>query len=262
MVEPENKSEGAGGNAAPEDLLFGDSSSSTATEAQPTPTPAETPPAEPAAPTTTNVDDLTVEDDTTAADALGDPTAADALGNEDGGEGGEGKSAPTAYEDFDIPEGVSTFGEPVVAALGEVASELDLTQEQAQKVIDKLGPAQLEAQQAVVSNVTKTWVDASRADKEVGGTNYRASLGNARRAVDRFATPEFRKLLVGKGTQLANHPEMLRFLSRVGAATSADRKIVTGKQTPTAPKVNVNDPMATQDETADLMFGTTDLHQQ
>lgn len=257
---PENQSEGA----APEDLLFGDSSSANATEDQSaaaTQTEPNPPaPAEPApAATDAAVDENTIDADATAAEALGEPEAAEALGEGGEAEGDKAEREPTTYEDFDIPEGASTFGEPVVAAFSEVASELGLTQEQAQKVIDKIAPVQLEAQQSATTNTVKTWVDASRTDKEVGGANYRASLANAGRAMNRFASPEFRQLMTGKGTRLANHPEMLRFLSRVGAATSADRSLVKGPPAPATPKVNVNDPMSTQDATAELMFGTTDI---
>lgn len=263
-MDPENQSEGPQGGGltdADADTLFGGSEQPNdqgGQQQQATPDQQQQPAAD------DNVQsDLLDDNDSSAADALAgdeDQSAADALGGDGDGDGDSGESnAPESYEDFDIPEGVTTFSEPVVAALGEVASELGLSQEQAQKVIDKIGPAQLEAQTSVVNNANDSWVKASRADKEVGGENYAPSLKNARRAIDRFATPEFRKLLTGKATRLANHPEMLRFLARVGNATSTDRSLVNGKRTPAhRPKVNVADPMATQDATAEMMFGTVD----
>jgi len=266
-MDPENQSEGTaeGGQAtAPEDLLFGNDSESQPSQQETQPQP--TPEAEPAASEQPGEqlagNDDAVDDSGSAADALaddGEKSPAEALGSDEGGEDGEG-SEPRTYESFEIPEGVDTFTEPVVEALGELANELNLSQEQAQKIVDRLGPAQLQAKEAVVDNANESWVKASRSDKEVGGAQYKPSLQSARRAIDRFATPEFRKLMVGKGTQLVNHPEMLRFLARVGAATSTDRKFTTGKSTPakSVAKVNVTDPMATQDATADLLFGTVD----
>ncbi len=264
-MDPENQSEGPQGSAgltdADADTLFGGSEPQNNEGAQPQATPDQQQ-QQAAGDADVQSDLLDDNDDSSAADALAgdeDQSAADALGGEDDGEGSDDSNAPESYEDFEIPEGVTTFSEPVVAALGEVGRELGLSQEQAQKVIDKIGPAQIEAQASVVNNANDSWVKASRADKEVGGQHYAPSLKSARRAIDRFATPEFRKLLVGKNTRLANHPEMLRFLARVGKATSADRSIVNGKRTPAhAPKVNVSDPMATQDATADMMFGTVD----
>jgi hypothetical protein len=240
---PEIQSDGAG-STAPEDTLFGDSSS-----------PEQTTPAV-AAPTKTDVpaDDLLLEpdDNVDPANSLDDPSPADALSKEGGDEGGEGK--PTEFTDFEIPEGVSTFGDDVVAELRGVASELGLNQEQAQKIIDRLGPKQLAAQQHVVTTTLDGWAKQTRADKEVGGVNYKSSISNMRRAVAEYATPALKQLLVGENTKLVNHPEILRLLSRVGQSLGPDRSRVTGGPL-TKPKVNVQDPMATPDDTADMLFG-------
>jgi hypothetical protein len=252
---PENQSEGAGTIVPDEDLLFGGSEPAVNQETKGQPAPTSEPHVD-----VSEADNI-ANDPASAADALGDgegQSAADALGSDEEVEGddAEGEGAPTTYEAFDIPEGVGTFGESVTTALGEVASELGLTQEQVQKVIDTVGPAQLESQQSSLNGVFKKWQGDTQADKEIGGANYRPSLAAAKRAL-KFATPGFKELLVGKNTRLANHPEVLRFLARVGNANSADRSIVRGTQA-TAPKVNVKDPMATPDATADMMFGSVD----
>lgn len=241
-MTPENPSEGQG-TEMPEDVLFSDSESTT----QDTPQPE-------AEADVQQADD--VSEDTSPADALDDPSPSDALNSDEAKD--DDNAAPESYEGFEIPEGTEgQFSEPVIAAFGDVAKELGLSQEQAQKVINAIGPAQLEAQQSVVTSAIDSWTKQTREDKEVGGTNYRASLANARRTVDRFGTPELKGLLTGKTTQLANHPEMLRLLSRVGKAISTDRSLVNGEVTKAKPDVNVVDPLSTPDATAELLFGDT-----
>ena len=223
----------------PEDVLYSDSESATQ----------DTPQQEEAAPE--------VSEDTSPSDALDDPSPSDSLNKEQAED--DAAAAPESYEDFKIPEGSeSQFSESVIAKFGSVAKEAGLSQEQAQKMIDALAPAQLESQQAVVSDAQKRWETESREDPEIGGSNYRSSLANARRAVDRFGTPELKTLLTGQSTRLANHPEMLRLLARVGQAISPDRSLVNGGDVKAKPDVNVVDPLATPDATAELLFGETD----
>ena len=110
--------------------------------------------------------------------------------------------------------------------LGEfegIAREFDLTQESAQKVADigvKL-VQRIESQNTEAINALwTTWADQSRADTEFGGAAFEKNLALTRAARDRFGTPQFAALL--KQSPLSNHPEMIRFLYRVGKATSED----------------------------------------
>ena len=220
----------------PEDVLYSDSESATQDTPQQDAAPEE------------------VSEDTSPADALDDPSPSESL-DKDAVKDDE-PAAPESYKDFEVPEGSeSQFGESVIAKFGGVAKEVGLSQEQAQKLIDTLAPAQSEAQQTHVSNAMKRWETESREDAEVGGENYRSSLASARRAVDRFGTPELKTLLTGQSTRLANHPEVLRLLTRVGQAISPDRSLVSGGDVKATPDVNVADPLATPDATADLLFG-------
>lgn len=238
-MTPENQSEGQG-TEMPEDVLYSDSESATQDTPQQDAAPEE------------------VSEDTSPSEALDDPSPSESLEKEAVKEDDEA-AAPESYEDFEIPEGTEgQFSDSVVAKFGSVAKEIGLNQEQAQKMIDALAPAQSEAQQTVVKDAHKRWETESREDDEIGGANYRSSLANARRAVDRFGTPELKSLLTGENTRLANHPEMLRLLSRVGKAISPDRSLVNGADTKAKPDVNVADPLATPDATAELLFGDTD----
>lgn len=132
--------------------------------------------------------------------------------------------APEKYE-FKLPDGNAALSGETLAAFEGVARELDLPQDQAQKVIDKLAPA-ISAQNAAAFEQAKTdWSSASASDKEFGGDKLPENLAVAKKAVDQFASPELRKLLESFG--FGNHPEMVRLFYRVGQQISED-KFVSG----------------------------------
>lgn len=137
------------------------------------------------------------------------------------------EGAPEAYE-FTPPEG-HVLDEGVIGKFSEVAKELNLPQDKAQKVLDVMAPAIAERQQAALQAMTSEWAETSKADKEFGGEKLGENLAIAKTALDKFATPEFTKLL--NDTGLGNHPEVLRVFYRAGKAISADT-VVTGKQAP------------------------------
>lgn len=136
----------------------------------------------------------------------------------------EVKGAPEKYE-FKAPEG-QDFDPEVIGAYSEIAKELNLPQEAAQKIIDKIAPVMAQKQERVLGEAVKAWTESSRADKEYGGEKFDENLGVAKKALSEFSTPELRKLL--GNTNLQHHPEVLRLFYRVGKAISEDR-IVTGK---------------------------------
>jgi len=139
----------------------------------------------------------------------------------------EPEGAPDAYE-FVPPEG-HVLDDGVIGKFSEVAKELNLSQTNAQKVLDVMAPAIAERQQAALQTMTAEWADSARADKEFGGDKLDENLAIARTAMEKFATPEFRTLL--NDTGLGNHPEVLRVFVRAGKAISPDT-VVTGKQAP------------------------------
>lgn len=152
---------------------------------------------------------------------------------EDGAGGGEGEGdgeketgAREKYEDFNIPEGVE-----VDAALLEKASplfkEFNLTQEQAQKAVDLLAEARAGDAKALTDSLKtarEAWVSDAKADKEIGGANFKENLGVAGKALAAFGTPELSGLLKASG--FGDHPEVIRVFHRIGKAMSDD-KLVT-----------------------------------
>jgi hypothetical protein len=141
------------------------------------------------------------------------------------GEADAPKGAPEAYQ-FKGPEG-SKFDTKVIEEFASVAKELDLPQDAAQKILDKVGPViaarQAEARDAAVQQ----WADDAKTDKEFGGEKLNENLAVAKKALDAFGSPELRTLLNESG--LGNHPELIRMMVRAGKAISEDT-MVTGGQ--------------------------------
>lgn len=138
--------------------------------------------------------------------------------------------APEKYEDFSAPDGV-TLDATVVEQFAEVARELDLPQEKAQLIIDKLQPVIAKRQAEQLETMRADWKSQLAADKEFGGVNLEASGVHAARAMKEFATPEFRTLLNQSG--LGDHPELVRFMVRAGRAISEEKVITSGVATNT-----------------------------
>lgn len=140
----------------------------------------------------------------------------------------QSQGAPEKYADFRLPEGVTLTAEEVSDLQG-VAKELNLTQEQAQKLADREVKARQTAEgklQTQVADTHKAWRTAATADKEYGGEKLAENLGVAKKALDAFGCPELRQMLEASG--LGNHPEAIRFFVRVGKAVSED-KLVAGR---------------------------------
>lgn len=165
--------------------------------------------------------------DTTVTDQQQQTTETDTDTSQEGeGEQQTEKSgAPDKYE-FQAPEG-QTFDNAVLDAYSEVARELNLSQDDAQKLLDKVAPVMQARQQEQIEAVRNEWSELSKTDKEFGGENLNANLAVAKKALDAFASPELKTLLNEAG--LGNHPEIIRFMYRAGKNISEDR-IVTGQQ--------------------------------
>ncbi len=144
------------------------------------------------------------------------------------------EGAPEAYE-FKAPEG-REFDPEVIGQFSEVAKELNLTQDAAQKVLDKMGPAMLARQENAIASARAEWVATTKADSEIGGTELAQNIALANSTFEKFGTPELRTLLETSG--LGDHPEIIRWAHRVGKAMSEDGFVAgrggneAGKRTP------------------------------
>lgn len=136
------------------------------------------------------------------------------------------EGAPEKYE-FKAGEGVELDTE-ALKDFEPVARELNLTNEQAQKLVDAypkilagVQQRQAEAWQAQ----TEQWAADVKADKEIGGDKLTANLSAAQRALEQFGDPELKEYLDSTG--LGNHPALVKAFIKVGKAMSED-KVVTG----------------------------------
>ena len=152
--------------------------------------------------------------------------ASDAVEPE-GKEEAEVASAPESYEVFDLPDDFD-MNEDTLGEYHTFAKENNLTQEQAQRGVDMVAQMkQAEMNQWVEQQ--KSWVENAKQDAEYGGEKFEENIAVAVKARDSFGTSEFNEMLDSSG--LGNHPEMIRFLNRVGKAISEDSVVVGGNST-------------------------------
>lgn len=144
--------------------------------------------------------------------------------------------APEKYE-FAAPEGVQ-LDDTTMAQFSEVAKELNLPQEAAQKVLDKMGPVMAQRQAEMLTQLSESWSEATKADKELGGDKLQQNLAVANKALNEFGTPELRKLLNESG--LANNSEVIRLLYRAGKSISEDKFVSGGVGGPAGSRTYAN----------------------
>ena len=131
------------------------------------------------------------------------------------------EGAPEKYEfNSKVADAPDELDPEVLTAFGEVAKELALPQEAAQKVLDKVAPVMQARQAAVVEQVKLDWANESQADKEFGGESLNDNLEIAKSSLNAFGTDALKSLLQESG--LGNHPEVIRFMYRAGKAISED----------------------------------------
>lgn len=158
-------------------------------------------------------------------------------------------AVPETYEfkPQEIDGKPAEFDAGALDALRPIAKEAGLTQAQFQAVAehgskiiaDKIAASQTAGEAAGVEafkGMVAGWGAETKADPEMGGDKFPATLANVRKAINALGTPGLEKALVLTGA--GNHPEMIRFLSRVGAAGGDPTTLTTGKPVGKAPADN------------------------
>lgn len=176
---------------------------------------------------------LTATDsDTTTDKVVVDDTGEDGKTDTPGDTDVSSQTAPDAYADFVMPEGVEVDAALITEAT-PLFKELGLTQDQAQKLVDfqaKQAQASSEGRVDAFNQLMKDWSEKSKNDSEFGGDKFEENVGIARSAIDKFGTPELKQLLEEHG--VGNHPEVIRFMIKVGKMTAED--VPGGTVTPTS----------------------------
>ena len=131
------------------------------------------------------------------------------------------EGAPENYEfNPKVADAPQELDPEVLTAFGDVAKELNLSQEAAQKVLDKVAPVVQAKQAKALEDAKVGWVNDSQSDEEFGGENFDTNLKTAKTALDAFGNDALKSLLVETG--FGNHPEIIRFMYRAGKAISED----------------------------------------
>lgn len=204
---------------------------------------------------TTDVTDIADAADDTAAPEEAEATEAEGTENETGDQGvakdtktllsdDEGDGAgdvPVKYE-FISPDDI---GEIVMTdevkaqfdSFSERAKDAGLSQEQYQKIVEgeiKRGREAVKEAVADYQRRTDGWAEETRADKELGGDDLAENLSVSKKAMDTFGTNKLKALFDlpsaenPEGLGIGNHPEIIRFLHRVGVQLQEEGSLVTG----------------------------------
>lgn len=144
-------------------------------------------------------------------------------GAPEGQEGAQGEPEKTAAPAIEVklPDGVEPDPKLMEALQGAAKDSAS-----AQALVDAFVEYQAAAEAKVKAQweaTQKAWADQLRADPDMGGARYDASVAAAEKAMLRFADADLRQLL--QDTGLRNHPSMFRLMVRVGQALSEDRAI-------------------------------------
>lgn len=135
-----------------------------------------------------------------------------------------------------MPDGVE-LDTDLADALGPEFKSLNLTNAQAQKLVDKYIEVQTkratdsagkpETQwSAAAYNYFKdngtpdTWADKAKADPEIGGGKWDASVASATRAIAALGDADLKNYLNASGG--GNHPSLIRFMAKVGSMIKED----------------------------------------
>lgn len=165
----------------------------------------------------------------------------------DGGEG-EGKApasgdapneTPAKGDKAIVPEKYdlklsekSPLSDEHLQQVAEYAKEKGLSQEQAQELLareEKSVGSYIQEIHKQHGERVDGWIDAVKADKEIGGDNFKESVHYSNQFVKKFASPELINELRVSG--FGNHPEVVRMFARAGRAMANDKLVTKGVET-------------------------------
>lgn len=126
------------------------------------------------------------------------------------------EGAPESYEEFKAPEGTQ-LDDAVMKQFGEVAKGLNLPQEKAQEVVDKMAPIMVQRQMEQIAAISSQWTKKSLATPEIAD-----HMPDIARIRDRFGIgadgkidPDIAEFM---SSPAGNHPGVLKLLARAGRA--------------------------------------------
>jgi hypothetical protein len=130
----------------------------------------------------------------------------------------------------------SLIDESRVQEIASLARDLGLSNEQAQKLVDREhGAAQagVDSFKKTVTDQSEVWLSKSKADKEIGGEFFEETVDLANNALETlFPGMEIRKIMDDSG--LGNHPSVLKGFAKIGKMLNPT-KIEKGGSPPAKP---------------------------
>jgi len=126
------------------------------------------------------------------------------------------------YE-FKMPEGMELDAK-MAEVMSPVLKDIGLTRGQAQKLAENLAAytkQKAEAGAKEWADINTGWIASAKKDQEIGGAKWDGSVKVAQSALARFGTPALNAFLAESGG--GNHPEVIRFMTRVGSAIAEDK---------------------------------------
>lgn len=150
----------------------------------------------------------------------------------------EGDGSDDVEYEFTPPEGalISEEAQSMIDAFKENAAELGLSSEQYQKLIEydlERGQNAMAQQAGAYQERIAQWGEEVKADKELGGENLNSNLATIKAVTDAYGDAKLMSLMKAPseanpdGLGLGNHPDVLRFLHRIGKSL-ADSDFIEG----------------------------------
>lgn len=151
----------------------------------------------------------------------------------------DAETKPIEYTDFKLPEGM-TLDEKLITDFKEFATENNLSQEDAQKLIDLHANTLKEAAEAPYkawATTQQQWQKDVMADTELGGQNFEPMKVVLAKAIDQVGGEQAKAIREALNfTGAGNNPDILRLIFRMGKA------ITEGSPTSTGGPTNVSKP--------------------
>ncbi len=147
-------------------------------------------------------------------------------------EGEPKKEEPVVPEKYDLKLPAGSLLDPArVEKISLYAKENKLSNEQAQKILERESDAQLDflrRQNEELKAKAEQWIADVASDPELGGDNSKEKIEIAHRNIKRHASPAFQQILSSTG--VGNHPEFLRYAYKNGLRDGEDKLVVPGSQ--------------------------------
>ena len=139
------------------------------------------------------------------------------------------EGAPETYEEFKAPEG-TMLDSAVMQQFGEVAKSLNLPQDKAQDVVNKMAPIMARRQMEQIAGISKQWAEKSSNDPEIA--DHLHDIARIRDMFGKGSDGNFDPDVVEfMNSPAGNHPGVLKLLARVGARFG-EGGFPTGKPAP------------------------------